>query len=305
MFKYHNESWLNGLATYYALEIDPHSSFLGQQLRRLPSWIFKFATYTTLFIETFIPFLLLLGSKNQKARLVALLIFTALVLGFLLFLEIGTFPIVFLAGLVAAYPSCFWNSFKIKTFKIDLAPIRIVSTRPNSIMVFILGSLLLLSHFNSISSNTIKIPEFLNTNFYQPLGLKQNWGVFCQDTWKSYSIVLEAKTKEGYPSDLWKWWSDGNEGDPSWIFPPSPYYVRNNFRSSLWRDLLFYVAPINDNQEIPNLTKALCNKYNSEMSEKIVSVKALRAQREVIGYHKYWFSPGEKIFEIRCGTDPR
>jgi hypothetical protein len=95
-------SWTDGTAVAYALNIDTYTSDLGRSLLRFPIML-SALTYGTFVIEWIAP-LLLLGGPYIFLRRVGCWILIGLQLGFLIFMDLGLFPLVSILALIAIIP---------------------------------------------------------------------------------------------------------------------------------------------------------------------------------------------------------
>jgi hypothetical protein len=99
-------SWYNGTAVWFALNIDNYTSDLGRTLLRFPI-LLSALTYGTLLIEWVAP-LLMLGGPYVILRRVGCWLLISLQIGFLVFMDLGLFPLVSILALVAILPV--WKS---------------------------------------------------------------------------------------------------------------------------------------------------------------------------------------------------
>ncbi len=101
--------WLpDGTAVYYALHIDYLATPFAVWLRQFPA-IMQGLTYFVWFLEILAPFLIFSPVLHLPLRLVALVLLTGMHIGFFLCLEIGIFPLVSIASLVAFTPGWVWD----------------------------------------------------------------------------------------------------------------------------------------------------------------------------------------------------
>jgi predicted DCC family thiol-disulfide oxidoreductase YuxK len=91
------ETWVNGTALYYALELDQFAKPFGQWMASRPLWIMQTLTWGALWIEfAAVPFLFL-PFPQPFLRRILICILVAMHLGIWLTLDIGSFPFVMIA----------------------------------------------------------------------------------------------------------------------------------------------------------------------------------------------------------------
>jgi predicted DCC family thiol-disulfide oxidoreductase YuxK len=92
------ETWVNGTALYYTLELDQFAKPFGQWLAGQPLWLIQALTWGTLWIEyAAMPFLLLpLPQPLLRRILICLLV--PMHLGIWLTMDLGSFPFVMIAS---------------------------------------------------------------------------------------------------------------------------------------------------------------------------------------------------------------
>ncbi len=113
-FKTKSSVWTEGSAVYYALSFDQYVTAFGHWLLHFPPLLVLF-TYTTLVLEWVGPLLLLVPLRPELCRLVVVLTFISLHIGFGLTLNIGIFPLLSSVSWLAFLPSSFWEALGRRT----------------------------------------------------------------------------------------------------------------------------------------------------------------------------------------------
>jgi predicted DCC family thiol-disulfide oxidoreductase YuxK len=98
----------SGNAIYYVLNTTTQTSPLGSYLAQWPS-LLSYLTLSVYYLELFAVFFLFCPYYNAWTRVIILPFLIALHLSFLLFLAIGTFPIICLSGLAIFIPGKVWD----------------------------------------------------------------------------------------------------------------------------------------------------------------------------------------------------
>lgn len=107
--------WVEQKGVYYALNVDTYATDFANWLLSFPT-LLPILNLATLLIEICGPLLLFIPSKSHRspARLVAVVLFILLHLGFSLPLNLGIFPWVSAASWLAFIPSEFWDHLQTK-----------------------------------------------------------------------------------------------------------------------------------------------------------------------------------------------
>ncbi|MEM6868594.1 MAG: HTTM domain-containing protein [Cyanobacteria bacterium P01_C01_bin.121] len=107
--------WPDGTAVYYSLSYDQYATALGRFLLNLGPLLTIF-TFVTLAIEWVGPLLIWSPFKNDRARMVAVVIFISLHAGFGLTLNLGIFPFLSIFTWLAFIPTSFWESLSKRVY---------------------------------------------------------------------------------------------------------------------------------------------------------------------------------------------
>lgn len=192
----HDSVWVQDyMALYYALHLDCFATPVGVWLREFP-WLLKVGTIFTLCAQWFAPLFLVVGSKWLRALGVATLVFFHLAIA--LTMNVGTFWIIPIAGLVALLPSEFWDRFSEPTQGRELPA-------PHPIFSAALGVLILVLPYLNLSQvkrDEFKVPMPLYIAM-RTLGFHWGWDMFARsddnlDGW----YILEAQLANGEVVDL-------------------------------------------------------------------------------------------------------
>lgn len=100
--------WQENSATYYALSLDYMTTNLGKFLLNFPA-LLVVATWLTVRIELWGPFLLFSPFKSEHCRLGAVLLFCGLHIGFASGLNLSLFPFIAVTAWLALLPSLAWQ----------------------------------------------------------------------------------------------------------------------------------------------------------------------------------------------------
>jgi predicted DCC family thiol-disulfide oxidoreductase YuxK len=106
--------WPNGEAVYYALNYQQYGTAFGQLLGSFPLPILKLLTYAALAFEWFGALLLFIPFANTFLRILAIISFILLHIGFGLSFSIGTFSILSIFNWLALTPSLIWDKLTDK-----------------------------------------------------------------------------------------------------------------------------------------------------------------------------------------------
>lgn len=108
--------WQTGTAVYYVMHAELFSSKLGYALTAYPK-LMEFLTYATLYLELYGWLLIFIPIFNKYFRLLGVLIFIGLHVGFLLCMHLGFFPWVDIAAWIPIIPGLFWDKMNFKFLK--------------------------------------------------------------------------------------------------------------------------------------------------------------------------------------------
>lgn len=110
-FKTGAEWQKDGTATFYALQLDFFRLPMGTFLLSLPFWVTKYLTFATLFWEHFGSCFFTIPFKTGYFRILAILGFWAMHIGFGLCLKVGLFAWIAIALVTIATPPMVWDKW--------------------------------------------------------------------------------------------------------------------------------------------------------------------------------------------------
>lgn len=100
--------WPDGTAVYYALELDRYTTDIGRLLQELPL-LTQGLSYGIYGLEWLVPLLVFAPVAMRSLRLIAFALLMAMHLGFVFCLELGHFPWVSMASLMALTTPALWQ----------------------------------------------------------------------------------------------------------------------------------------------------------------------------------------------------
>ncbi|MHA7833660.1 MAG: DCC1-like thiol-disulfide oxidoreductase family protein [Algiphilus sp.] len=103
--------WPDGTAVYYALELDRYTTDIGRWLQQWSS-LTQGLSYGIYGLQWLSPVLVFAPFVTDRLRLLAFALLLSMHLGFLFCLELGHFPWVSIAALMALTPSGMWHGFR-------------------------------------------------------------------------------------------------------------------------------------------------------------------------------------------------
>lgn len=176
------DSWLNGMAVNYAMELDLYGKPLRHVLTPYPD-LMKFLTHFTYGLEKFGWLLLLIPFRQTWFRLLAIVLFVGMHLGFHLMMTLGIFSWVCMVAWIPFIPSIVWDRWltplsrcaknfvanparqvvaKIdRSWKLRARPIPIHLTGFGSVVAFLFLALVLVSNLQSTTE--LKPPDFIRS----------------------------------------------------------------------------------------------------------------------------------------------
>jgi predicted DCC family thiol-disulfide oxidoreductase YuxK/uncharacterized membrane protein YphA (DoxX/SURF4 family) len=96
--------WVDGTATYYALQLKHTFGRAHVEPLALNLDLMRVATWSTLAIELLIPLLVFLPILNRQARLVAVIFAVMLQGGIMALMNVGNFPVIMIAAMILFLP---------------------------------------------------------------------------------------------------------------------------------------------------------------------------------------------------------
>ena len=211
--------WRDGLAVYYALNVDQFSTPLGLRLLEHPS-LLKILTHATFWLEIAGPFLAFIPYRNAQFRMLAILLFAGFhFIGLRLTMELGLFSYTATAIWLLFLPREFWDRWLpslLSRFRLDWSWLPVAPAaasggpvRPLRLITHCWVSALLLVY--AVAWN-VRACDFERYSAYFPrdlnwigsvTGLRQHWNMFApkpmtDDGW----YVFPAKQVSGEIIDL-------------------------------------------------------------------------------------------------------
>lgn len=130
-------------AVYYALSLDRYATPLGQWLLNFPDLLHVLSAFVW-WLEFLGPVLIFVPLFNRYLRLLLVLLFVSMHIGFKLCLELGHFPFVSLASWTLFIGGWIWDALDARQQRRETTPLRIYYDRDCG---FCLKSVLLLQQF--------------------------------------------------------------------------------------------------------------------------------------------------------------
>jgi len=110
------EWWPEGTAVYFALNADHFLATGGQWLLSVaPIWFLQLSTYAVIILEIMGPAAIMLTSQLRKWRILAVFSIIGLHIAFRFGLEVGIFPFIGMASVLAFFPSWMWDRLEERT----------------------------------------------------------------------------------------------------------------------------------------------------------------------------------------------
>jgi predicted DCC family thiol-disulfide oxidoreductase YuxK len=109
-FKTKSETWWpDGTAVYYALSYDQYGTAFAGFLLSLPQQLLKILTFSALIFEWVGPILIFIPFRNSFFKIVAIISFALLHIGFGLSFHLGIFPFLSITHWLPLIPSVVWD----------------------------------------------------------------------------------------------------------------------------------------------------------------------------------------------------
>ena len=238
-----NPDWLRGQAMAGILVHDFFASPSSAYVLQLPG-LLKWATWGTFALEWAAPLLLFCPIGTARVRMVVIAVLTVMHISIGIFLEVGLFSYVSLAGLTLFLPSAFWNSPALARFsKIAEQGSRIAYPRPRP--SYLAQGLCLMLFIYVLAININNLPSRplapLAPERWRPMtrgvGLTQSWGMFGEIPSRDGWYVAKAKLQDGSEVDLLR-----NGAAVDWNKPAFPatmypnYFWQKIFREMAYND---------------------------------------------------------------------
>ncbi|MBL8827486.1 MAG: HTTM domain-containing protein [Planctomycetaceae bacterium] len=262
-FMKRGESWENGTALFYALNLEVYVSPLGRQLLQFPR-ILPWLTYTVLYAERYGIWLLWLPWFHVPLRTTLVMLGWLFHLSLILLLDLGVFPFVCLVAWIPLLPTPVWDALTGRWSKLfnksntrqgpasSVAPIpspwrRRLGWLGQAALLFVLYGVVmanLTATFPNRFGNTRLIPTGL-MNTIDALRLQQGWALYAPDPGERDGwFVATGTLANGTLVDLW------NPDQPPTDDKPN---LNTYFKHQRWKRLGFLAV---DSKYLP-LRRAL------------------------------------------------
>lgn len=294
-------------AIFLTLEADQYVTSIGQFFTNYPEFL-KLLTRSVMWLELFGPILFFSPVCTSLARIIGIVLFSCLQLGFALCLDLGMFPLVSSLFLIILLPSCVWdttlrymrnaqflfpslsrviNSCKTNIHAIfqffslsirHVSPSRVLQTRNDLYKHILPGALLIYVIFWNIGT----LPKW---KFSWPTGLKQiayilridqNWSLFAPGPPRyGFWFIIPGHLENGREIDLMKTLEDFTTApDISWERPQKPL---DTFRSKRWRRYLTNLSDKNFKNGRQPFGEYLCREWNAlhKEGEQLISLEVV------------------------------
>lgn len=244
-----------GSAVWYALHVDQLATPLGRWAGGLPPALLKATTRAVWLWEWAGTFLLFAPAPYRWLRLVAILGFALMHLGFELLLGLGIFPFIDLVSLVPFLPAEYLPPLP------RLPRLRVPRWRfpgwSRSAAVMALLGYVFLWNFVSLPQVDIQPPPALLAPG-RVLHVDQHWSMFSpaplrEDGW----YVLKGTLQNGRPADLLR----GIEAEVSW---EKPALVSATYPEERWQKYLMNLYHPSNEKFRPYYARYLCGAWNRE-----------------------------------------
>jgi hypothetical protein len=241
------KEWIpDGTAVYYTLQLEQFVKPFGVFLRQSPG-LMKFLTFATWYWEALGPFLLFSPLFFVPLRLFAIMGFIALHVGLYCSIELGVFPFVSTAVLLAFLPTQFWHWIRLPQLprlralverladRLPMPPApRYHACAPLQAAVAACFVYVVVLNIEGVKRIHVELPDAAELPA-QILRIDQHWNMFApypikEDGW----FVMPGKLEDGTPVDVHAF----REGPVSWQRPESVATMVPNDR---WRSLLLHL----------------------------------------------------------------
>lgn len=254
----HGDTWLDGSALYYALEIDQFALPAAVWLKSLPDSVLKTLTWMTLLVEWGAPWLLL--ARGTFLRLLGIGVLIGLQFSFWLTLDIGLFPIISTLALLPHVPGQVWSWLRVGKGSTILKYETLSTALKHRVMAWVLVFMLVWN-----VAMTWDYPETMKSRMpnwaaqvVSLLRMDQYWGMFSpnpmvHDGW----YVMLAEREDGSQFDLL-------DPDRSSIWD-KPDNVLATFPSDRWKE---YMMMLYDFPGQAGLWERVIDHFKSNWKEK-------------------------------------
>ena len=267
--------WIyEGSAIYYALNIDQYATPIGKILLSF-SGILPYLTYSVYLFEIIGPFLLFCPFFMLQVRMITILGFIFLQLGFGSCLFVGVFPFASTVGILPFLPSWFWDKLivsvslslssitkQVKVLKQNYTytPFLLKNNVSLNIVAVIFLFFTFVWNIQTIEKLNFRIPSELK-RIGLLLGLEQNWAMFVPKYLNTDCYyIYQATLHNGMKIDIFP---DGTKGKQvSW---KKTKLVSLEYKNHRWRNFVNNIWS-NDPRLKPYYANYLCKEWNQKHS---------------------------------------
>jgi len=194
------ETWRDGSAVYYALQLDDYTTVFGRWIGAHAMWS-PTLTYGTVAFELIAPLLLFVPWRRDALRLVAVVLAFTLHLGMLVAMRLDLFPWIMFACWTLFLPPPFWEACA-RTVPLLSALPRAYGRAHDRRWAPALGAMLVAIVTWNVGEVSGEPPPALGA-VLRPLGLAQRWSMFSPDPARDDGwIVAAARLTGGAETDL-------------------------------------------------------------------------------------------------------
>ncbi len=314
ILKMRTDVWQSGKAIYHSLSLCQCVTPFGEYLLQFKQ-ILEFLTSVVLYFELIGPFLMFMPILNGQIRLILIILFFILQVGFGATLTICLFPWASVVAILPFLPPYFWDSV-LKKVRVEERWTHFISSFQKRIFSNPILEKILLFQPN-ITINTLKPSAFTNVivSFFlllifwwnlSPLDprytlppqlstlgntfrLIQNWAMFAPPGTRVVWIVIPGELKNGKTVDILQ-----NGKDVSWDKPKSPTLYYKNQR---WLSLLATsISPGRASSLVPPITNYFCKDWNKKHigEAQVTEVEFYVVYQNIL--ENYELSDPEKLF---------
>ena len=240
IIKWREPSWKEGLGLHYALDLQMFTTWLGAFVSSLPHAVLRFGNFATLWVEAFLPLVLLIPWRTELWRTLCIVTMAAFHVFILLTLKVGLFSLISVVAWIPLLPPGFWRYVAARWGGLPAAaeskPGESCSDRPGEVQgsrldavvgavfcVLLLGWNLPTVHpklSSSLVQAAIRPPVML-------LALDQRWAMFSKPVLRDGWIIIPAVQSDGGMLDLFT-------GEP-YRGAERPSSLSSRFEKDRWR----------------------------------------------------------------------
>lgn len=239
----HGDTWVDGSALHYALEIDQFALPAAIWLKSLPDTLLRGLTWLTLLVEWGAPWLLL--ARGTLLRLIGIGMLMVLQFSFWLTLDIGLFPFISTLALLPHIPGQVWRWLRVGMGPTLLQFDTLSTALRQRALAWLLLCMLI---WNALM--TWEYPDTMKSRMpiwvaqvVSLLRMDQYWGMFSpnpmvHDGW----YVMQAEREDGSQFDL----LDPNRSS-LWDKPAN---VLETFPSDRWKEYMMMLYDFPDQAQL-------------------------------------------------------